>query len=155
MENLIGFVFSSFIVLVIIIVLFAILDWFLKGGNKKAEKKPEVKTEAKPEPTPNPTPVETKQEPKAEPTMKIHNSELADDLNEILKKSQTENSVRLKIESHAHKESNVAKYIKSKNYRSFEFDDAPTSENDTEEPLTFTIDDYKRIMALSNIDDKK
>ena len=24
-----------------------------------------------------------------------------------------------------------------------------------DEPLTFTIDDYKRIMALSNIDDKK
>ena len=155
MVDFTGFIFRSIIIIAVIVALFAILDRVLKGGTKKAEKKPEEK---KPEPKPAPAPVQpiSKLEPEVvqKPTMQIYNSELADDLNEILKKTETDNTVRLKIENHVHKESNVAKYIKSKNYRNFDFGTEENTE-EKEEPMTFTIEDYKRIMALSNIDDKK
>lgn len=153
MVDFTGFIFRSIIIIAVIVALFAILDRVLKGGTKKAEKKPEEK---KPEPAPAPVQPISKPEPEAvqKPTMQIYNSELADDLNEILKKTETDNTVRLKIENHVHKESNVAKYIKSKNYRNFDFG-AEENTEEKEEPMTFTIEDYKRIMALSNIDDKK
>lgn len=154
MMDLGGFVINAIIVLVVMLVLFAIVDRILKGGTKKSTQK---KTEEKPnKPEPKSVIIEDKKNTPVEPQMKIYNSELADDLNEILKKSKVNNSARLKIENHMNKESNVAKYIKSKNYRSFHFEDQDdTSEQQEEQPMSFTVDDYKRIMALSNIDDKK
>ena len=152
MVDITGFILSSIFIVVIISLLFKILDHFLKNGFKKTEKKTEEKkTPAKPETVLTPT----NQQTEVKPTMKIYNSELADDLNKILKDSETEDSVRLKIENHVHKESNVAKYIKSKNYQGFDFGGAETNDEEVEKPLSFTIDDYKRIMALSNIDEKK
>ena len=153
MVDFTGFIFRSIIIIAVIVALFAILDRILKGSTKKTEKKPEEK---KSEPAPAPVQPISKPESEAvqKPTMQIYNSELADDLNEILKKTETDNTVRLKIENHVHKESNVAKYIKSKNYRNFDFG-AEENIEEKEEPMTFTIEDYKRIMALGNIDDKK
>ena len=47
-----------------------------------------------------------------------------------------------------------------KNYHNFDFDnvennDALVDSVDDNKPMTFTREDYKRFMALSNIDDKK
>ena len=154
MMDLGGFVINAIIVLVVMLVLFAIIDRVLKGSTKKSTEK---KSEEKPnKPEPKPVIAEDKKVTPVEPQMKIYNSELADDLNEILKKTQVDSSARLKIENHMNKESNVAKYIKSKNYRSFHFEEQDgTNDEQEEQPMSFTVEDYKRIMALSNIDDKK
>ena len=117
-------------------------------GRKKTESKPIVS-----EKTSN----EQISEIKSRPTMKIYNSELADDLNAMLKQSSNNESSRLQIENRKNRESNISKYIREKKYRSFDFgkvDDEPI-EDDDNEPLTFSREDYKKFMALSNIKDKK
>ena len=101
MVDFTGFIFRSIIIIAVIVALFAILDRVLKGGTKKTEKKPEEK-KSQPEPAPVPVQPISKPEPEAvqKPTMQIYNSELADDLNDILRKTETDNTVRLKIENH-------------------------------------------------------
>ena len=153
MANSTMMILNLIIVLVFVICFFAVLDRLLKSGAKKSDKKKETKKneEKKAEPVEEKPVVN-----KPQPTMKIYNSELADDLNEILKTSQADASIRLKIENQMKNESNIAKYIKSKNYQSFNFEsNLDDSEEDVEKPLSFSIEDYKRIVALSNIDDKK
>ncbi|MBQ7973459.1 MAG: hypothetical protein IJ295_00685 [Clostridia bacterium] len=153
MRNSSGLLLIAFIVLLVVIAFFAILDRLIKnsGSKKPVEKKPEPKkTTEKVEPAP--APVET---PKTIPAMKIYNSQLADDLNEIIKKNDNDKSARLKIENHIHKEGNISKYIKGKNYQGFNFGTDEINADEEDKPMSFTIDDYKRIMALSNIDDKK
>lgn len=143
-------IFSLVFLIILLIIFFAIVDKFLKGGKKIDKKTESIKI-------PEKSSIETVsvENKNSLPTMKIYNSELADDLSEILKSSQNETSSRLKIENRSDKENNIAKYIKSKNYRSFDFNTEETANTDTEKELSFTLEDYKRIMAISNIDDKK
>ena len=150
-NSLVGSIIVLMIILIIVVVLFALLDRLLKGSPKKTTEK-----SVAPKKTVTEKPVE---EPAAKtlPEMKIYNSELADDLNAIIKNSNQSVPQRLQIENHIDKESNISKYLRSKNYRSFDFgtDDENAATDDEKQPLTFTREDYKRIMALSNIDDKK
>ena len=147
--NAASFLIVMLLILVGIIVLFALVDWLMKNDSKKKEAKVEQQAEPKaPE-------AENKEE--AVPTMKIYNNELADDLNKIIQQTEQEHSSRLKVDKHTNKEGNISKYIKRKNYQEFDFgnnelDDKSVEEEDS---MSFTMDDYKRIMALSNIDDKK
>ncbi len=138
------------LILVGIVILFAVADHLLKTNSKKNEKKVE-----QPKAEQEVSVVEKKEE--VVPTMKIYNSELADDLNEIIKQTEQEHSTRLKVDKHTNKEGNISKYIKRKNYQEFDFGGSEEEEMVTQEedPISFTMDDYKRIMALSNIDDKK
>ena len=148
------YIFILIIILVVVLILFAVVDRLLKGGTakKSSTKKPVTKTVETPKES-----KETPKEIKVPTVMKIYNSELADDLNAILKESGTNKSQRLQMENHVNKESNISKYIQSKNYQSFDFgvDQDERTDEDADKPLTFTRDDYKRFMALSNIDDKK
>jgi len=144
------------VVVVLVVLLFKLLDLFLKGGfakKKTAEKKsatkaPDVEKKQKAAPVEN----------KASGALKIYNSELADDLVAMLKDSnESQESSRLQVEKHMNKaENNISQYIKDKKYRSFDFgtDDANNTEED-EEPMKFTREDYKKFLALSNIDDNK
>ncbi|MCM1403940.1 MAG: hypothetical protein NC133_00300 [Prevotella sp.] len=149
---LVGFIVVLMIFLIIVVVLFAVLDRMLKGGSTKkaAPKNQGPKKTPIAKPTAEPTVVN-----QTPPVMKIYNSELADDLNEMLKSADNSGTARLQIENHINKESHIAKYLQSKNYRSFNFGDDETADNTADEPLSFTREDYKRIMALSNIDDQK
>ncbi len=154
-DNSVTLIIILLIALGVVVLLFAVVDRILKrsGATKKADEK---KTESKPivsEKTSN----EQISEIKSRPTMKIYNSELADDLNAMLKQSSNNESSRLQIENRKNRESNISKYIREKKYRSFDFgkvDDEPI-EDDDNEPLTFSREDYKKFMALSNIKDKK
>ncbi len=149
---LIGLFVVLMIVLIVVVASFAVLDRMLKGGStKKAAPKNTV-----PKKAPVEKPIEESiAVTKTPPTMNIYNSELADDLNEMLKSADNTGPTRLQIENHINKESNISKYLQSKNYRGFNFGDESAADNDTEEPLSFTREDYKRIVALSNIDDNK
>ncbi len=154
-DNSVTLIIILLIALGVVVLLFAVVDRIFKksGATKKADEK---KTESKPivsEKTSN----EQISEIKSRPTMKIYNSELADDLNAMLKQSSNNESSRLQIENRKNRESNISKYIREKKYRSFDFgkvDDEPI-EDDDNEPLTFSREDYKKFMALSNIKDKK
>ena len=150
---LVRFLIAVLIVLVVVVLLFALVDRLLKSGQKKvADKTPAPKEKPAEKPL-----AETVEEIKPQPDMKIYNSELADDLNDILKKSNSNASNRLQIENHMNKEGNIAKYIKSKNYQTFDFgtDDDAAVADEGDKPLSFTREDYKRIVALSNIDESK
>lgn len=140
------------LLLIGVIILFAVSDRLLKGSSKKNEKKT---NEIEP-PKENPKQDLPNKEQDVR-TMKIYNSELADDLNALIEKSNQETSSRLKIEKYEDKEGNISKYIKRKNYQEFDFGSANENEEQGEDAdsISFTVDDYKRIMALSNIDDKK
>lgn len=149
----VNLIITLLVVLAVVFVLFMILDRFLKGGTKKPAEKTTVKMED------GEKKIEVKEplvENKVLPSMHIYNSELADDLNEMLKNSNSTESTRLKMEKHLDRESHITKYIQSKNYHNsdFENEEVVTSE-DKNESLTFTRDDYKRFMALSNIDEDK
>ena len=144
--NTFGFLIVAIIILVFVLCVFAIVDSMLKKS-PKTEKTPTKSVKEKAE-----TPAIPKEE--TPPVMQFYNTHLADDLNEILENTNKDNN-RLQIENHLNKKGNVAKYIQSKNYHGFNFEteDAPTEV--TKDELTFTQEDYKRIMALSNIDDRK
>ncbi len=150
-DNTFVFIIILLAVLAFVLVFFAVVDRLLKGGT--AKKTPEKKPTSKPVSTEKAV-EQPAVETKIQPTMKIYNSELADDLNAMLKDAKIDQSSRLQIEKHIERESNISKYIQSKNYHGFNFDTDTATDND-EEPLTFTREDYKRFMALSNIDDKK
>ena len=154
MPNLISILIISCIVLVMVVIGFAILDKLLKGTPAKKTEKPALEKDAKSEP-----PVVEKNivtNTATSPKLKIYNSELADDLNKIIKESSQTSSSRLQIENHINKETNIIKYVQNKKYQSFDFSDDTTKENETDDqPLTFSREDYKRFMALSNIEDKK
>lgn len=159
--SLFGSIIVMLILLVVVIVFFAVLDRLLKDKTSKKNTKENPTPKTKPVEQPTVTaPINPATEPAAETvtpaTMQIYNSELADDLYEMLKNSDTNKSSRLQIENHMGKESNITKYLQSKNYQSFDFAkyDSGDSENH-EEPLSMTPEDYKRIVALSNIDDHK
>ena len=151
--EILTYILPLLIILILISVFFALVDKLLKGGtNKKTEdKKPVPKTEPIEKPV-----AKLPTENKPQPVMQIYNSELADDLNAMLKESKEEKSSRLQIENHTDRVSNISKYIQSKNYHGFDFnsEDQYVAGQD-EDQLTFTREDYKRFMALSNIDDKK
>jgi len=146
-----GLLLVSIIILVIVIILFAILERIMKNSPKKNTEKasPKVVKEL-PKVTEETTKIENPI------NMKIYNNELADDLNEIINKSNNKDK-RLQIENHLNKKGNIANYIQSKNYHGFNFDtEEVVNEEVTDEDVpTFTKEDYKRIMAFSNIDDKK
>lgn len=154
MNYLMNFIIVLLIVLIIVVVSFAILDRILKNDAKKNSTKiPETKSTDI---------IESNQEPKNElepaPAMKIYNSELADDINAMLNDQQSDSaSNRLQLENHLHKTSNISKYIKSKNYQHFDFvpEENSTEDAETDKSLLVTRDDYKRIIALSHIDDDK
>lgn len=146
-------IITLLIVLIIVVVLFMLLDCFLKGGTKKTVEKAPAKTEkAEKQIETKPTPVENK----VLPAMQIYNSELADDLEKMLKNTNLSEPARLEMEKHLNKESNIAKYIQSKNYHNLDFDsEEDTVSNNEDETLTFNREDYKRFLALSNIDEDK
>lgn len=149
--DIISVLVISVVILVSVIIIFAFVDRMLKGSTKKSETKTE-KTKA----AENPKPEIIDQEKKIS-TMKIYNSELADDLNKIIEASEKDESSRIKIDQYTNKEGSISKYIKKKNYQTFDFGGTDEDENvgDDEDSISFTLDDYKRIVAISNIDDKK
>lgn len=144
------------ITVIVVALLFKFLDFVLNGGfpkKKSAEKKPAVKSVTAEEQI-----KKSVVENKPTVSMKIYNSELADDLEAMLKKSsENSQSSRLQVENHVNTENNnISKYIKEKKYSSFDFGVGDsTNQDDVEEPMTFTREDYKKFMALSNIDDDK
>lgn len=146
-----GLLFATIIILIIVLLLFAVLDRLIKSSPQKNIEKttPKVSKE---------TPIVPIEVPKNDnpPVMKVYNNELADELNEIIKKNNNEDK-RLQIDNHLNKKSNIANYIQNKKYSTFNFDSEtiPNDENTDEEVSSFTKEDYKRIMAFSNIDDKK
>ncbi|MBO4726031.1 MAG: hypothetical protein J5598_00330, partial [Clostridia bacterium] len=111
MTNGIVLIVILLIILVVVMVFFAFLDKVLKGSTTKApEKKPVTSMPAKPAEKPN-------TEKKELPAMKIYNSELADDLDKMIKDSDDrQQTSRLQFENHINKENNITKYIQDKNY---------------------------------------
>ena len=152
---------SSYVLIIFLLILlgvvpllFFLVDRSLKGGSAKpAEKKAESPKAVVEKPA---EPVKAA-EVKPAVTMKIYNSELADDLNKMLEETDTNQSSRIQIENHTNKESNISKYITEKKYHGFDFGaDGEGIIDDTEsEQFTFNREDYKKFMALSNIDDNK
>ena len=146
------------VVLAVVATLFALVDKMLKGDSAKkpAEKKTEVA-----KPAQEIKPIESVQETKPINTgsrMQIYNSELADDLNAMLSEQpESSQSSRLQVETHTNRESNISKYIHEKNYHGFDFntDDADSVSAEDNQPMSFSREDYKKFMALSNIDDDK
>ncbi len=146
-----GLLFVTIILLIIVIILFALLERLMKNSPKKNTEKvsPKVNKEL-------PKIIEETTKVESPSDMKIYNNELADDLNEIIKKSNNK-EMRLQIENHLNKKGNIANYIQSKKYRGFNFEseEVINDESTDVELPSFTQEDYKRIMAFSNIDDKK
>ena len=140
--------------LVIVLVLFLLGDWYLKRSGQKKTDKPAAKNEAKAatEVKPNRTESASTAATTTPPTMNIYNSNLADDLDTMLEVSKSqpthqERSNQITTKSH------IADYVAAKHYHTFSFDE---DANEEEKPtMTFTKEDYKKIVALSNIDDKK
>ncbi len=145
------------VILFVLIAVFALLEKYIKAGPTKKTEEKKTESVAKQTAEVKPSNQKSDVEVKTPVEMKIYNSELADDLNQMIKDSNSVQSSRLQIENHLDKESNIRKYIKNKNYHSFDFGTENDDDNSTEEEpaITFTSEDYKRIMALSNIDDNK
>lgn len=139
--------------LVVLLLLFVLVDWYLKRGNQKKADKPAAKTE-----TPKPTAAKEKAIPEAAPTtvalpsMNVYNSNLADDLDAMLKAGNSQ-SVRQERTNKITTKGHIADYVAAKNYHTFSFDVDPNE--DVDQSTTFTKEDYKKFVALSNIDDKK
>lgn len=150
-NNYFGYIIGTLVVLAVVMVVFLLVDRLLKNDGKKAA------AETKPADKPVEKPAEKPVTEVKIPTIQIYNSELADDLNEILKHTNSNNDARLNIESRVDRESNISKYIHDKKYESFNFADETESmtQDDEQQPMKFTREDYKKFMALSNIDDKK
>ena len=140
--------------LVIVLLLFVLVDWYLKRGNQKQTAKPAVKkevtepTDAKEKSTPEPAATAVT----SLPSMNIYNSNLADDLDAMLKASKSQ-PTRQERSNQITAKGHIADYVAIKNYHTFAFDTEPNE--DAEQPMTFTKKDYKKFVALSNIDDKK
>lgn len=149
--NYFGYIIGTLVVLAVVMIVFLLVDKLLKSDGKKVD----AKTKPADKPAEKPT-EKVVSEVKA-PTIQIYNSELADDLNEILKHTNSDNDARLNIESRVDRESNISKYIHAKKYESFNFADETESisQDEEQQPMKFTREDYKKFMALSNIDDKK
>ena len=146
--NYVGFMIGLIIFLVIVVIAFGLIDRLL--NQKPSEPKKNESDAVKPAPAEEKPPI-SESKPNV---MQIYNSELADDLNEMLKHTDNNENARLNLENHIDKESNISKYIHEKNYQSFDFADSDDStSSDEEQPMTFTREDYKKFMALSNIDD--
>lgn len=152
-EKLTWFLIGALVILAVVIVFFLLIDKLLKYEPKKAEpQKDDTKTEA-PKPVEKTVANSVAEKPNV-PVMQIYNSELADDLNELLKNSEKKDNSRIKVESHIVESGNISKYVKEKNYHEFNFNEEnPDTAED--EPMTFTREDYKKFMALSNIDQPK
>ena len=150
----VGYIIILLVVLAVVIILFAFVDRLIKGSGP-AKKKVEEKQLAPKEMPSEKIVQENKVETKSPVDMKIYNSELADDLNEIIKNTQRNETSRLQIEKHTDRTGNISKYIRDKNYQSFSFGTEDNTTAGDDEPMTFTQADYKRIVALSNINDKK
>lgn len=140
--------------LVVVLLLFFLADWYLKRGDKKKTAKPNTK----PAPTATPNKADkpsTEAKPVTKttlPTMTIYNSNLADDLDVMLRDKQTQPG-RPNLSNRVATKGHIANYVAEKNYHTFDF--AEPALTDEPEPMTFTKEDYKKIVALSNIDDKK
>lgn len=144
-------------ILVGFMVLFFLTDLFLKKGKKTTAPKPEKET---PKPTAvKDTPAAIK--PVPTPTEKvapIYNSDLADELDDIIKQNSPEDQTRIQIGKHVRAKSNIAQYLETKNYHTFDFHEGAVNPDEAatgDDKMTFTKEDYKRIVALSNIDTKK
>lgn len=140
--------------LVIVLLMFVLVDWYLKRGNQKQSDKPAVKKEAT-------EPTDAKEKPTAEPVsttvtplpaMNIYNSNLADDLDAMIKADKAQ-PTRQERGNQITTRGHIAEYVAAKNYHTFSFDAEPNE--DVNPSMTFTKEDYKKIVALSNIDDKK
>ncbi len=143
--NYISYIIGLLIVLAVVLVLFILVDKLLKDGNKKVTKaEPSSGKTSSEKPADKTATVETKI-----PVMHIYNSELADDLNRMIKDSTPNETTRLKVEN---KQSSISKYIQSKNYESFNFANDFETSDDEDDTMKFTREDYKKFMALSNID---
>ena len=146
------------LVLVALVLILQLIDYLMKKDKSK-KKSPAAAQPAKPTATQQtPSTEQPSNQPSTPQRLTIYNSELADDLETMLNQKQTENQTRIEIGKHLNRENHVKEYLKSKNYHSFEFNDENNSDNankDNEEAEGFTKEDYKRIMTLSNIVDKK
>lgn len=148
-DSYLGYIIGALVILAAILVVLLLTDKLLKTDNKK--------------PDPNPTEEQPVEKPAEKPTtavnapvMQIYNSELADDLNELLKNSKNDGDSRLNVEGRIDRQSNITKYIHEKKYEGFNFVDDDSKTNQEEDVgMKFTREDYKKFMALSNIDDKK
>lgn len=125
------------------LVLFFVVDHFLLSDKKRDSKKPAKETPKTPEP--KVTKPEPKPEVKEPQSATIYNSNLADELDAALKQPT----------STAQSRSSIAEYIAKKNYHAFNFDDVGVTDAEAGEDFTITKDDYKKMVALSNITDKK
>lgn len=125
------------------LVLFFVVDHFLLNDKKRESKKTTKEPAKNPEPK-EPEP-ETKPVEPAPKSVTIYNSNLADELDVALKQPATTDQSR----------SSIAEYIAKKNYHAFNFDDAGVTDTEAGEDFTITKDDYKKMVALSNITDKK
>ena len=148
-EGYLGYVIAALVILAVVLVVFLLADKFLKQDGSKVTK--DKKTD---EPAVE-KPVEKVPEAPKSPVLQIYNSELADDLNEMLKHTDNSENSRLNIESHLDRESNISRYIHEKKYEGFNFADENAPAEEEDQPMKFTREDYKKFMALSNIDDPK
>ncbi len=137
------------VLLVVLLGLFLLVDWYLKRDNKNKATKTATKNEVT-----KPITTAAKTEPAtavAQPAMTIYNSNLADDLSTMLETGHAEPTDRKHTGLNAN-QSKIAKYIAEKNYHTFAFDADPNTETI---PMSLTAEDYKKFVAISNIDDKK
>ncbi len=141
--------------LVMILLLFFLADWYLKRSDKKKTSKPVISQKTPAETAKEKqTPTVTNPDKQVKPTtMTIYNSNLADDLDAILKDEET-SSLHHNLSNRLTSKGQIANYVAEKHYHTFTFDNQPETIDNSETP-TFTKEDYKKIVALSNIDDKK
>lgn len=139
-------------ILIGFVLLFFLVDRYLLKDKKKDASKPTK--DAKPA-EPKVAKPETKPEPQAQKTVAIYNSNLADELDATLKQKTLINESRLN-EPQTSRRGNIAQYIAQKKYKPFNFSDAELDEMPPDaDKLSITKEDYKKIVALSNITDKK
>lgn len=135
--------------LIILLIVFALVEKYLK-------REPQKKTPSQPkQTTPAPTPAsDTKPSvpvtPAAPKELIIDNNHLADDLEEIIRQTDVKPETRLQVGQRVKHQSNIAKYVAEKNYQTFNYEIIDLNETEPKD-----TSDYQRAMALSNIPEHK
>lgn len=135
--------------LVILVIIFALVERYLK-------REPQKKAPAEPKKaTPNPTPASAAKpsvptNSAAPKELIIDNNHLADDLEEIIRQTDVKPATRLQVGQRVHHQSNIAKYVAEKNYQTFNYEIVDLNETEPKD-----VNDYQRAMALSNIPEPK
>ena len=135
--------------LVILVIVFALVERYLKREPQKKVTSEPQKTTVTPTPAsaPKPSAPTNSAVPKE---LIIDNNHLADDLEDIIRQTDVKPATRLQVGQRVQYQSNIAKYVAEKNYQTFNYEIVDLNETEPKDTK-----DYQRAMALSNIPEPK